>query len=111
MLGCGHQPGPRVVGNAGRGPLFQGGDQCILRKIFRKADVANDAGQSGNQAGRFDAPNGIDRGMGVGRRHCFDDTMLWKQVQEELNRCQVSGVRCRVLGFEFRVRSSVLGLE
>jgi hypothetical protein len=41
VLGGGHQPSARVVGHAGLGPVFERGDQRVLRQLFGQADVAH----------------------------------------------------------------------
>jgi hypothetical protein len=51
MLGRGHEPRARVLGDAGRRPLFERGQQSILAQIFRQTDVTDDACQAADQAG------------------------------------------------------------
>ena len=75
MLGGSHEPGTGIVGHAGRGPPLQGRDQRVLRQVLGDADVAHHPGQSRDEPGRLDAPDGVDRAMGVGERHEFSS--LW----------------------------------
>jgi hypothetical protein len=49
MLGRGHEPRARVLGDAGRRPLLERGQQGILGQIFRQADVTDDASQAADQ--------------------------------------------------------------
>ena len=69
VLGRGHQPGAGIVGDAGPGPLLEGRDERVVCEVLGSADVADDAGESGDDPRRFDAPDGIDGAMGVGGRH------------------------------------------
>jgi hypothetical protein len=93
MLGSGHQPRAWIVGNTRLGPLLEGGDQSILREVFGEADIAHDAGQSGDEADRLHAPDGIDRGMGVGRGHLSCDDNIFAGSKQE------AGIRClKMLG-------------
>ena len=71
MLGRGHQPGARIVGHAGSGPLFERGDECVLRELFGNADIAHDAREAGDEPGRLDPPDRVDFAMDVGSRHGF----------------------------------------
>jgi hypothetical protein len=41
-------------------PLFECGDECLLREVFGEADVAGEACEAGDDAGGLDAPNGFD---------------------------------------------------
>ena len=71
MLGGGHQPGARVVGDARLRPLFERGDESVLRQVLGHADIAHDPRQPGDEPGRLDPPDGVDGAMGVGSRHCY----------------------------------------
>ena len=51
VLRSGHQPRTGIVRNAGRGPPLERRDQRVLRQILRQADVADDPGERGDQAG------------------------------------------------------------
>jgi len=46
--------------DAGLRPLFECGDECLLREVFGEADVAGEACESGDDARRLDAPYGFD---------------------------------------------------
>ena len=72
MLGRGHEPGARLVGNAGLGPLLQRGDQRILRQVLGDTDIAHDPGEAGDEPGRLDPPDGVDRSVGIGSRHGYN---------------------------------------
>jgi len=60
-LGHGRQPGTRVRGHTGSGPLLQGRDQGVLGQFLGQADVAGVAGQRGDQAGPLDPDHRVDR--------------------------------------------------
>ena len=70
VLGGGHEPGARVVRDARLRPLLERGDERVLRQLLGQADVAHDAREAGDQPGRLDPPDRVDRAMGVGSRHC-----------------------------------------
>ncbi len=59
-LADGHEPGPRVVGDAGPGPLLERGGEGVVRQVFPDADIADVPGQPGDEAGRLDPPHGVD---------------------------------------------------
>ena len=61
-----HEPGAGIVRNAGLGPAFECGDESVLREFFSKANVANDARESGNDFRGLDSPNGVDDAMSGG---------------------------------------------
>src|SRR6266571_2292514 len=61
MLRGRHQPGAGPVRDTLDGPLLQRDHQGVLREFLRRADVAGDAGQAGDEAGRFDSPDRLDR--------------------------------------------------
>ena len=67
VLGGGHQPGARVVGDAVARPVLQRGDQRVLRQLLGQADVAHAAGERADDARRLDAPDGLDGAMQVTR--------------------------------------------
>ena len=54
-FGDGHQPGSRIVRNAGPRPLGQGDDQRVLRQLLGTIDIPHDAGQARDEPGPFDA--------------------------------------------------------
>ena len=66
MLCRGHEPGAGVVWNAGPGPAFECGDESVLSEFLSKANVANDARESGNNFGGLDSPDGVDDAMSGG---------------------------------------------
>ena len=82
MLGGGHQPGAGVVRNARRRPLFERRDERVLREIFGEPDVAHDAREAGDDLRRLDAPDRVDRPMGVGSRHGYRSHHLHARVAE-----------------------------
>ncbi len=71
MLRGGHQPGARIVGDAGGGPLLKSGDKSILREFFGEPDVAHDAREAGDDPGGLDPPDRFDGAMCVGSRHGY----------------------------------------
>jgi hypothetical protein len=63
---CGpHEPGTRLVGDARRGPLFERGNQRVLRQLLREPDVANDPRETGDQPGGLDPPDRLDGTLGI----------------------------------------------
>jgi hypothetical protein len=68
-LGGGHEPGGRVVRDARLRPLLQRGDERVLGQVLGHRHVAHDPSQPGDQPGRLDPPDGVDRTMGGRRRH------------------------------------------
>ena len=75
VLGGGHEPGARVVRDARLGPLLERRDQRVLGEVLGEADVAHD-GQPGDQPGRLDPPDRLDRAM-RSRRRSRPATTLW----------------------------------
>src|SRR5216684_3135241 len=71
VLGGGHEPGAGVVRDAGGGPLFECGDESVLRELLGDADIAHDAGEAGDDASGLNAPDGVDGAMGERRRHGY----------------------------------------
>ena len=59
-FGDGGEPCAGVFGDSGSRPLFQGGEEGFLPKVFGEADVAGEAGETGDDPGRLDAPDGFD---------------------------------------------------
>ena len=64
-----HQPGAWVARHAFGRPLLERRDQRVVREVLGEADVADHADESGDQAGRFDAPDRVDCLMRVRARH------------------------------------------
>ena len=62
---------PGIVRDARLGPLFERGDQSVLREILGEADVAHDPREAGDEPGRLDPPDRVDGAMGVGSRHDY----------------------------------------
>ena len=60
MFGSRHEPGTRIVGNAGLGPLLERDEERVLREILGLPDVSNDAREPGDHLRRFDSPHRID---------------------------------------------------
>ena len=50
-LGRGHQPGGGIVGDAGRRPLLERGDQRVLGELLGPPDVMDEPGQPGDDPG------------------------------------------------------------
>ena len=68
VLGDRHQPRAGIARHAFGRPLFERGDQRVMREILGQADVADDADETGDQARRFDAPDRVDGALDVGGR-------------------------------------------
>ena len=49
MLRGRHEPRRRIVGNAGRRPLLERGDERVLRKLFGQTDVAHHPREAGDE--------------------------------------------------------------
>ncbi len=81
MFGGGHEPCAGVVGNAGGGPLLECGDEGVLGEVFGAGDVADEAGEAGDEARGFDSPDGVDGAMGVGGGHSPDHSIFGWLVQ------------------------------
>ena len=64
-----HQPSGRVVGHARLGPVFERGDERVLREFFREPYVAHDAREAGDEFRRLDSPDRFDRAVCVGGCH------------------------------------------
>ena len=79
-FGGGGEPCAGVFGDAGLRPLFEGGEECLLREVFGEADVAGEARESGDDAGGLDAPDGFDGAMQgvmwIGSGHCYRSHQL-----------------------------------
>src|SRR5437588_261380 len=71
MLRGGHEPGAWVIRDARLGPLFERGNESVLRELLGKADVAHNARQPGDDPGRLDSPDRVNRAMCVGSRHGY----------------------------------------
>ncbi len=80
MLGGRHQPGAGVVRDARRRPLFERRHERVLREVFGQPDVAHDAREAGDDLRRLDAPDRVDRPMGVGSRHGYRSHHLHLRV-------------------------------
>jgi hypothetical protein len=60
-------------------PLLECGEESFLREVFGKADIAGEAGEGGDDAGRLDAPDGFNSSVGgavcgvmwIGSGHCY----------------------------------------
>src|ERR1700687_673755 len=77
----GHEPGSGIVRNPGLGPALEGGDKRVLRELLGNADVAHDPGETRDEPRRLDAPNGVDRAMGIGSCHCCRYIISHRSVQ------------------------------
>ena len=89
-FGGGGEPCAGIVGDAGLRPLLECGEKRLLCKVFGQADVASEAGESGDDARGFDAPDGFDgsmQGLGaiqglicgvmwIGSGHCYRSHQL-----------------------------------
>ena len=91
MLRGGHEPGARVVRDARLRPLLERGDERVLRELLGQADVAHDPREAGDEPGRLDPPDRVDRAMGIGSRHGYRSEHPQRCAQgrahDELPRC------------------------
>ena len=69
MFRRGHEPGARIVRDARLRPLFERGDESVLRQLFGKAHVAHDARESGDDPGGLHPPDRFDNAMGIAGGH------------------------------------------
>ena len=60
---------PGLSGTPDSRPALQRGDQRVLRQVLGEADVAHHPRQAGDQAGRLDPPDRLDRPVGRGPAH------------------------------------------
>ena len=66
VLGRGHQPGSRTLRDARPRPPLERGDEGVLGQVLGQADVPHEPREAGDQPGRLDPPDRLDRAMGVG---------------------------------------------
>jgi hypothetical protein len=66
MLGRGHKPGSRIFRDARLRPLFEGGYESILGEVLGDADIAHNPREAGDEPGRLDPPDGVNRTMRIG---------------------------------------------
>src|SRR6266542_19284 len=71
MLRSGHQPGARVVWDARLRPLLESGDESILCEVLGNPNIVHDPRQTGDEPGRLNPPDRIDRVMCVGTLHDY----------------------------------------
>lgn len=69
MFSGGHEPGARVVRDTGLRPPLQCNRQRVLRKILSLVDIAHNPRKTGDESGRFDAPDGVNGAVSVGYFH------------------------------------------
>lgn len=69
VLGRSHQPGPGIGGYARGRPLFERFDERVLRQFLGEPDVADQGGESGEDARGFQAPDRFHRGTRILVRH------------------------------------------
>jgi hypothetical protein len=71
VLRGGHEPGAWIVGDARFRPLLEGSDESVLGEFLGEADIADDAGETRDDSGGLNPPDGIDGAVGEGRRHGY----------------------------------------
>ena len=71
VLRRGHQPGAGVIRDARLRPLFECGNESVLRELFGNTDIAHNARKAGDNSGRLNPPDRVDRAMCVGSRHGY----------------------------------------
>src|SRR6185436_4147064 len=96
MLRGRHEPGAGLVGDAGLRPLFECGDERILREILGQTDVAHDAGETGDEPGRFDPPDSVNGAMDVGRGHGYRSHHLYSVSASDIGMKAITE-RCECL--------------
>ena len=72
ILGRCHEPSARFVGYAVDRPVFERGDERVLRKFLGEADIAQHARKTGDEFRCLDAPYRFDRAVDMvvdRRRH------------------------------------------
>ena len=62
---------PGLSGHARLRPLLERGDQGVLGQLLGQADIAHDPRETGDEPGRLDPPDRVDRAMGIGSRHGY----------------------------------------
>src|SRR5207237_9626441 len=65
VLCRGHEPRPRIIGDAGFRPLLQRREERVLRQIFRDSYVSHDAREPGTDLARLDSPDSVDGAVRV----------------------------------------------
>ena len=75
-FGRGGKPCRGIIGDARLRPLFECGDECLLREVFGEADVAGEARESRDDAGGLDAPDGFDGAVVIGNGHRYRSHQL-----------------------------------
>src|SRR5207253_10224423 len=68
MLRGGHEPGARIVRDARLRPPLERGEERVLREILGNTDVAHHPRETGDEPGRLDPPDRVDRAMRIGSR-------------------------------------------
>ena len=71
VLGGGHEPGARVVRDARFRPLLERGDERVLGESSARPTSRTHPREAGDEPGRLDPPDRVDRAMGVGSRHGY----------------------------------------
>ena len=97
MLRGGHEPGARVVRDARLRPLLERGDEGVLREFLGKTDVAHDPRETGDEPGRLDPPDCVDRAMCIGSRHGYRSHHLRSAGASRGNETTSSRPRSRAL--------------
>ena len=67
MLRRGHQPGARIVRNAGVGPSLEGDNESVLRELLSQTNIANDAREAGDESDGLDSPDSVNDAMSFSR--------------------------------------------
>src|SRR5579862_2807482 len=71
MLRGGREPSTRAIRDARCRPLLKRGDECVLGKLFGQTEITDNPGDSGDDSGGLDPPDGVNRAMGIGGRHRY----------------------------------------
>src|SRR5207237_3964906 len=100
-----HEPRAGVVGHSRLRPLVERGNERVLREVFGKPDVAYDAREAGDELRRFDAPNGVDGTMNVGR-HAEQSGRLSRWPQARWRSQEAAGWTRRTFSHRSKSRGS-----
>ena len=65
VLRSGHQPGAGIVRDARLRPPLESGNKSILRELFCQTDIADDAGEAGDEPRRLNPPDGVNEAMSI----------------------------------------------
>jgi hypothetical protein len=107
VLRRGHQPRAWIPRDAGLRPLLERGNERVVGEVLRESYVADDSREAGNEPGRLDSPDRVDRAMNIGSRHgyrshhlAFDRRKPYGTAKQILSTSQ--GSSPRITGYQDR---------